>query len=142
MQKKEVNRNRSDVPGFRTQLEGTQDAPIAYHTAPFSQQRRMVVASATAGRMQNNIHAIFEVDISEPRLFMKQYREKTGESLSLTGFVITCLARAVRDHPLMNSFRRGNQIVFLENVTVSAMVERQINGEYIPEPFGIRFGSR
>ena len=39
----------------------------------------------------------------------------------------------------MNSFRRGSQLIILENVTISAMVEREIKGENIPEPFGIHF---
>ncbi|BBB48441.1 2-oxo acid dehydrogenase subunit E2 [Pelolinea submarina] len=117
----------------------SKNKPIQFHKEPFSLRRKMVTASASAGRGQNNIHAIFEVDISKPRRFMKQHQEKTGEKLSLTAFVITCLSRAVVLHPKMNSFRRGNQLIILENVTISAMVERNIKGESIPEPFGVGF---
>lgn len=98
----------------------------------------MVAASASVGREQNNIHALIEVDISEPRRAMREHRQRTGERLSLTAFVVTCLARALAEHPYLNSFRKGNKLILLDDVTISALVEREIAEEKVPEPFGIR----
>lgn len=69
---------------------------------------------------------------------MREHRQRTGESLSLTAFVIACLARAVAEHPHLNSFRKGGKLVLLDDVTISALVERELAGEKVPEPFGIR----
>ena len=66
-----------------------------YRVLPFTMNRRMVAASASVGREQNNIQAIIEVDISEPRRFIREYRQRTGERLSLTAYVAACLARAI-----------------------------------------------
>jgi pyruvate/2-oxoglutarate dehydrogenase complex dihydrolipoamide acyltransferase (E2) component len=108
-----------------------------YHALPFSMNRRMVAASASVGRARNNIHAIAEVDISAPRRFMTEHRQRTGESLSLTAFVIVCLSRAIAENPSMNSFRKGGKLIVLEDVTISTLVERDFSGERVPEPFGI-----
>lgn len=109
-----------------------------YRKVPLTINRRMVAASAAIGRQRNNIHAITEVDISAPRRLMREHRQRTGETLSLTAFVITCLSRAIAEHPGLNSFRKGRKLVLLEDVTISALVERELSGERVPEPFGIR----
>ena len=111
---------------------------VAYSTAPFSMRRRMAAASAEAGRKHSTIHGITEVDITAPRRLLREHRERTGESLSLTAFVVASLARAVAEHPRLNAFRRGRKLILLEDVTISVLVEREVEGERIPEPFGIR----
>jgi len=98
----------------------------------------MVAASATVGREQNNIQALIEVDISEPRRLIREYRQRTGEKLSLTAYVTACLARAITEYPHLNAFRKGGNLILLDDLTISVMVEREIAGELVPEPFGIR----
>jgi len=109
-----------------------------YTALPLSFQRKMVAASTAPSHDQSNIQALIEVDISEPRRFIRGHREKTGEKLSLTAFVIACLAQTVSEHPHANSFIKGNQLIMLDDVTISAMLEREIEGESVPEPIGIR----
>lgn len=113
-----------------------------YRVIPFTTNRRMVAASASIGRRQNNIHSMIEVDITEPRLFIREYQQRTGERLSLTAFVITCLARTIEENPSFNSFRKGRKLIILDNVTISAVVEREIAGEKIPEPVGIKMAQK
>jgi hypothetical protein len=99
----------------------------------------MAAASAAVAAERNTIHGITEVDISEPRRLMREHKKRTGETLSLTAYV-ACLARAVAENPEMNSFRRGRKLVLLDDVTISVLIEREISGEKIPEPWG--FGPR
>jgi len=108
-----------------------------YHLVPFTINRRMAAASAAVCKERSTIHCLTEVDITAPRRLMDAHREKTGETLSLTAYVVTCLARAVAEQPAVNAFRRGNQLVLLDDVTISTLVERELAGEKIPEPFGI-----
>jgi pyruvate/2-oxoglutarate dehydrogenase complex dihydrolipoamide acyltransferase (E2) component len=109
-----------------------------YRVVPFTMDRRWVAAAASVGRERNNIHAITEVDITEPQRLMREHRQRTGERLSLTAFIISCLARAIAENPNLNSFRKGRKLILLDDVTISALVEREIAGEKVPEPFGIR----
>jgi pyruvate/2-oxoglutarate dehydrogenase complex dihydrolipoamide acyltransferase (E2) component len=109
-----------------------------YRVVPFSINRQMVAASTSVGREQSNIHAIIEVDIAKPRQFMREIRKRKGENPSLTAYVTTCLAKVVSEYPDFNSFRKGRNLVVLDDVTISVLVEREINGEIVPENLGIR----
>lgn len=111
---------------------------IGYRVVPFSVNRRMAAASAAVAAERSTIHSITEVDISDPRRLIREHKERTGETLSLTAYVVACLARAVAENPEMNSFRKGRKLILLNDVTISVLVEREINGERIPEPVGIR----
>jgi pyruvate/2-oxoglutarate dehydrogenase complex dihydrolipoamide acyltransferase (E2) component len=109
-----------------------------YQIVPFSINRQMVAASTSVGREQSNIHAIIEVDISNPRRLIREIKERTGERPSLTAYVTACLARVVAENPNFNAFRKGRNLIILDDVTISVLVEREINGEIIPENLGIR----
>jgi len=109
-----------------------------YRVVPFTINRQMVAASTSVGREQSNIQTLVEVDISKPRRLMREVKKWTGESLSLTAYVITCLAKAVSEYPNFNSIRKGRNLIILDDVTIGVIVEREINGEIVPENLGIR----
>jgi pyruvate/2-oxoglutarate dehydrogenase complex dihydrolipoamide acyltransferase (E2) component len=109
-----------------------------YRTVPFSINRQMVAASTSVGREQSNIHAIVEVDISKPRRLIREIKEQTGKNPSLTAYVTTCLAQTVSEYPTFNAFRKGRRLIILDDVTISVLVEREIDGEIVPENLGIQ----
>jgi 2-oxoacid dehydrogenases acyltransferase (catalytic domain). len=102
----------------------------------------MVAASAAVGRESNTIHLMTEVDITGPRRLITEHREHTGERLSLTGYVVACLARTLAEFPRFNSFRRGSRLIVLDDLTISVLFEREIDGENVPEPVGIQAANR
>jgi pyruvate/2-oxoglutarate dehydrogenase complex dihydrolipoamide acyltransferase (E2) component len=110
-----------------------------YRTIPFTFNRRAVRASATVSREKNTYHCITEVDISTPRKLIRDYYQKTGIKLSLTAYIVTCLAQTIKDHPLLNSFLKGNKQIILDDITVSVLIERELKGEKVPEPVAISF---
>ncbi len=109
-----------------------------YRSVPVSFNRRMVAISASMAKKRNTIHSITEVDITIPRRIIHEYRERTGESLSLTAYIVKCLAQAVSEYPDVNSFRKGRRFILLNDVTISVLVEREVKGEKVPEPVGIQ----
>ena len=109
-----------------------------YKSSPLSLNRRAVIASATVTKEKNAIHSLTEVDITEPRKLIKEPFEKTGEKLSLTAYIVTCLAQVIKDHPQLNSFIKGRKHIVLDDVTISVLIEREVAGEKVPEPLGIK----
>lgn len=109
-----------------------------YERVPFSVNRWAVSASASVGRERNTIHILTEVDIAEPRRLMQEHREQTGESLSLTAYIVACLAQAVAEHRTVNALRKGRHLLLLDDVTINTLFEREIGGEAVPEPYAIR----
>ena len=109
-----------------------------YGSIPKTFNRRAVIASATVTKEKNAIHCISEVDITIPRKLIKDHFEHTGEKMSLTAYIVTCLASVIKDHPLLNSFHKGRKQIVLEDITVSVLIEKNADGEKFPEPVGIQ----
>lgn len=112
--------------------------PKGYTSEKLSFNRKMVAASAAVTSRKSTIHSIAEVDITEPRRMLREHFENTGEKLSFTGYIVYCLARAVKQFPRVNSFRRRNRLIILEDITISVLVEREFMGEKYPEPMIIK----
>lgn len=108
-----------------------------YKAAKLSFNRRAVIASVSANE-KNMIHSFAEVDISEPRRMIKEHFERTGEKLSFTAYIVKCFAHVLIDYPQFNSFIKGRHLILLDDIIISVLVEREINGESIPEPIGIK----
>lgn len=111
---------------------------IGYQSLPLSINRQAIIASASVTREKNAIHFFTEVDITEPRRLIKAHFERTGEKPSLTAYVVACLAQVIREHPQLNSFIKGKKLIILDDVTISVLIEREIVGEKVPEPMGIK----
>jgi pyruvate/2-oxoglutarate dehydrogenase complex dihydrolipoamide acyltransferase (E2) component len=109
-----------------------------YKSLPLSSYRQSVIASASVTREKNAIHSLTEVDITEPRHLMKEHYERTGEKLSLTAYIVTCLAQVIKQHPQLNSFIKGRRLIILDDITVSVLIEREMAGEKVPEPLAIK----
>ena len=109
-----------------------------YTVSSLSFSRKVVRASASVTRRRNAIHCLSEIDITEPRRLIADHFSKTGEKLSFTAYIVTCLARVIAEQPELNSFISRNRFVVLDDVTISVLVEREIKGEHVPEPLGIR----
>jgi hypothetical protein len=109
-----------------------------FNKIPSSFSRQMVRASASITRRKNTIHAVTEVDVTEPRRRIKEHFEKTGEKLSFTAYIVTCLSHTIKDHPELNSFIKGRKLILLNDINISVLVEREVQGEKVPEPYIVR----
>lgn len=109
-----------------------------YKKIPLSFGRRMVAVSASVTKDKNAIHCISEVDITKPRDLIKKHFEKTGEKLSLTAYIVACLSNVIKVYPQFNSFIIGKKLILLDDITISVLIEREIDGEKVPEPIGIQ----
>lgn len=108
-----------------------------YSAVPLSFTRKMVIASIS-GNKKNAIHCVTEIDVSEPRKRIRAYLDETGVRISFTAYLVRCLAITLKDHPGMNSFIRGRKLVKLDDMTISVLIERDLEKEMAPEPVGIR----
>ena len=109
-----------------------------YKSLPLTINRQAVIASATVTKEKNTIHSFSEVDITEPRQKIKTHFEKTGKKISLTAYIVSCLAHTIKDYPQFNSFIKGRRLIVLDDITISVLIERDIEGENVPEPIGIK----
>ena len=73
------------------------------------------------------IYGLLEVDVTVPRRIIAEHKARTGESLSFTGYLTYCLARAVDEHKAVQAYRKGRkQLVIFDDVDVGLMLEGMV----------------
>ena len=108
-----------------------------FTSIPLSINRKMVIASIAVNK-RSAIHSLTEIDVTEARKLIREIHEKEGIKISFTAYLVSCLARTLKEHPELNSFIRRRRLVLLDDVTVSVLVERELGEEKVPEPVGIQ----
>ncbi|SFN54998.1 2-oxoacid dehydrogenases acyltransferase (catalytic domain) [Mycetocola miduiensis] len=99
-----------------------------YRVVPLPRSRRVMAALMNVAGSRRLMVAFVEADVTKPRRLIHEHRSHTGESISFTAYVAACLARAVRQHPQLNSIRRGRRLILFEDVNVVCYLE-QFHGD-------------
>jgi pyruvate/2-oxoglutarate dehydrogenase complex dihydrolipoamide acyltransferase (E2) component len=73
------------------------------------------------------IYGLLEVDVTVARRFIAEHKARTGETLSFTGYLTYCLARAVDEDKSVQACLKGRrQLVIFDDVDVALMIERKL----------------
>lgn len=97
---------------------------------PFPPFRQLVIDGMAIASKKHLIHGLVEVDITSPRQRLREIRERTGEALSFTGFIVYCCARAVDEDKHAHAYRDWrNRLVLFDEVDISLPVERTAGGK-------------
>lgn len=111
----------------------------AEHTAlPLPRFRRGIIDYLDEANQTNNGSIIFELDITRIRPAIRRYRQKTGKSLSLTTYILWVLAHTLNDYKHIQAYAKGKKIIIFDDVDVSTMVERTVDGMQTPTTYIIR----
>jgi pyruvate/2-oxoglutarate dehydrogenase complex dihydrolipoamide acyltransferase (E2) component len=110
-----------------------------YQVIPFPKIRRLMVDGGRMARQKHLIHGLVEMDVTETRQLIRDHKARTGESLSFTAFIISCLGRAVDMNKHMQAVRTwGEKLVIFEDVDVNTMFEVEEDGRKIIRPHILR----
>lgn len=109
----------------------------------FPRVRIAAVDLISQAKKQHSIHGLVELDITKARNKIREYMEKTGEKLSFTSFVISCLAKAVDENKNVQAYRKGKKkLITFEDVDVNTMIERDIEGKKMPWTYVVRAANK
>ncbi len=91
------------------------------------------------GRGKHHVKALLEVDVTEARRKIKQNRQAGGKA-SFTAWLIKVIADCVALHPPISGINRprGNKVVVFDDVDISLVIEKEVNGTRVPLPYVIR----
>jgi pyruvate/2-oxoglutarate dehydrogenase complex dihydrolipoamide acyltransferase (E2) component len=97
---------------------------------PFSRMRNLAIDIGRMARGKHTIRGLVEVDVTQPRQFIRAHKTATGETLSFTAFLIACVGRAVDENKYLHAYWnwRG-QLVLFDDVDLTAPIEIETNGE-------------
>lgn len=88
--------------------------------------RRVWINTLDLSWTSHNVYGLLEVDVTVARQFIADHRARTGETLSFTGFLVSCLARAVDEDKGVQAYLKGRkQLVMFDDVDVGLMIEHR-----------------
>jgi pyruvate/2-oxoglutarate dehydrogenase complex dihydrolipoamide acyltransferase (E2) component len=101
-----------------------------YKVVPYSETRRLLSLMMGSMRRKHMVHDLIEVDVTKARQYLRDHKARTGESLSFTAFITSCLARAVDENKSLHVCRKGRKhLVLFEEVDVATQIEREVGGQ-------------
>ena len=104
-----------------------------YHVVTIPLARRIVLNFLELSSWGHYMFGLLEVDVTVARQAMAEYKARTGERLSFTGYLAFCLARAVDEDKSVQAYRKGRkQLVLFDDVDVGLMIERASAGVRAP----------
>src|SRR6266849_9377227 len=101
-----------------------------YQVVPYPKIRRWMAAMFRSVQHKPMIHGLLEVDVTRARAHLREHQAKTGESLSFTAFLTTCLAQAVAEHKAVPASRKGSKrLILFDEVDVYLPIEHDMAGQ-------------
>ena len=107
-------------------------------TYPFSLERKQIVDFLSVAKKKHTASAVMDFDITGIRDELRKARRITKRHASLTGYLLYCFAQAVEANKRVQSYRKGNELIVFDDVDVSTMVERTVNGVPVPVSYILR----
>jgi pyruvate/2-oxoglutarate dehydrogenase complex dihydrolipoamide acyltransferase (E2) component len=107
----------------------------SYRVEPIPIMRRFSIDAGYLGRRRHSIHGLIEVDITQAREAIAVYKSQTGEGISLTAWLIYCLARGIQENPHVHAYRdwRGRLVIF-DDIQINSLFEVEQDGKRFPIP--------
>ena len=109
-----------------------------YKTETFPLSRISTIDIGQTGLKKHHIKALIELDVTEPRRLIREKR-KQSEKISFNSWLIKCISLAVENCRQLQSVRKGKQkLILFEDIDISTVIEREIDGQKVPLPYVIR----
>ena len=110
---------------------------------PYPKYQRLAAVAYRTVRHKAVIHGLLEVDVTGARAVLREHKARTGESLSFTAFLASCLGKAVAEHKAVQAFRQGGtHLVLFDDVDIATRVEHEVAGQKFVVPYIIRAANR
>lgn len=103
-----------------------------YDKKPLSLFRKMLTDTLVLANERHTIKALIEMDVTDTRKAIKNYRKHTGKDLSLFIYITKSIAQAISENPEVQCMIKGNKIITFKDVDISVSVEKSFNDERIP----------
>ncbi len=109
-----------------------------YRLESFPSSRIATVDIGVASQMKHHIRALIELDVTDARKMIAE-KKKQNQNVSFNSWLIKCISHAVEEFKDIHGIRKGKRkIVIFEDIDISIMIEREIQGEKVPLPYVIR----
>lgn len=105
----------------------------------FPSSRQSTFDAGYIGIRKNRMTGLIELDVTHGRQLIKALRREKKAAVSFTAWIIKCISQAISENKEVHAIRKGkNKLVIFDEVDISVIVEKEINGEKVPLPVVIR----
>ena len=106
---------------------------------PYPSSRQFTFDVGRVGLAKHHVRALLEVDVTEARRIIKQNRH-AGNKISFTAWLLKVIADCVALHPPVAGINlaKSNKVLVFNEVDISIVVEKSVNGARVPLPYVIR----
>lgn len=105
-----------------------------YSLHKFPKSRIATIDVCDIGLKKHHIAALIEVDVTASRQKIRAYNKNTG-NISFSAWLIKAIGAAIHGHKRSGAYLRGKrEVVLFEDVNISFLVEKELNGEKVPFP--------
>jgi pyruvate/2-oxoglutarate dehydrogenase complex dihydrolipoamide acyltransferase (E2) component len=91
------------------------------------------------GLQKHHMKALLEIDVTHARSIFRIIKERNGNSLSFTAWLVKCISTAVSEYREASAFLKNSKTIILFNdIDISITIEKEYNGVNVPLPYVIR----
>lgn len=109
-----------------------------YEVETFPLSRLSTIDIGKEGLKKHHIKALIELDVTKARKMIRE-KKQVSEKISFNSWLIKCISCAIEESMQIHGLRKGKRnIVIFEDIDISIMIERTINGQRVPLPYVIR----
>jgi pyruvate/2-oxoglutarate dehydrogenase complex dihydrolipoamide acyltransferase (E2) component len=113
--------------------------PVDYTLQSFPSSRKLTMDGGKIGMLKHHVKALIEVDVTESRKKIASRKAESGQKISFSSWILKCIAQAISEHKEVHAIRRGsNQAIIFNDIDISILVEKKVNGTLVPLPLVIR----
>lgn len=112
---------------------------LRYTVKKFPSSRQSTFDAGYIGIRKNRMKGLIELDVTRGRDALKALRREKKISVSFTAWIIKCISQAISENKEVHAVRKGkSKLIIFDDIDVSVIVEKDINGEKVPLPLVIR----
>lgn len=106
-----------------------------YKIHKFPQSRIATIDICEIGKRKHHVAGLIELDISKTRNKIKEYNKHNNNKISFTAWIISVISNTIKKYETPSSYLKGkNKLMIFENINVSIIVEKDLNGQKVPIP--------
>lgn len=109
-----------------------------YKKQKFPLSRIATIDICEIGKYKHHIAAMVEIDVTKGRETIRAYNQGNSAKISFTSWIIYMIASTLKNYETAPSFLKGkNKLMIFNDINVSIIVEKEINGQKVPIPLVI-----
>ncbi|MBU1370673.1 MAG: 2-oxo acid dehydrogenase subunit E2 [Bacteroidetes bacterium] len=106
-----------------------------YKIHRFPKSRIATIDICEIGKRKHHVTGLIELDISKSREKIRAYNKQHKNKISFNAWIISVISYTLNNYKTASSYLKGkNKLMIFENINVSILVEKDMNGQKVPIP--------